>query len=214
MRVLLADDHPTILAGIDHLLRGVPRIQVVGTAGSGDALLELLARTRCDAVVTDYSMPGSRSGDGLTLLGFLRRRWPGLVIVLHTMIESPALLVQARRLGIRHMVSKADASAHLAAALHGALAGGDYLSPTIQATLGTLPSQAHGLSPREYEVIRLYLSGMSLSAIAAQLHRSKQTISTQKRSAMRKLGVVHEVDLVRAFHEHAELAPDPPRPSR
>jgi len=201
MRLLLADDHPTILAGIDALLRGVPRVQVVGMAGDGDQLIDLLGRTACDAVVTDYAMPGSQRGDGLTLLGFLRRRYPGVKLILHTMQDSPAILLQARRLGIRQMVSKADSSGHLAAALQAAMVGGEYFSPAIHERLATADRPSGPLTPREQEVVRLFVSGMNINAIATQLHRSKQTISTQKNSAMRKLGVNHDAGLVRAWLE-------------
>lgn len=198
MRVLLADDHPTVLAGLEALLRPVPLLQVVGTAANSDALLHLLERTACDVLVTDYAMPGGALPDGLAMLGFLRRRFPHLAIVLHTMQESPAVLGQVLRLGIGRIVSKADASGHLAVAVQAARAGGDYLSPAIQALLaGSV--QGPALTPREEEVVRLYVAGLGTTQIAAQLHRSKQTISTQKRSAMRKLGVAHAPALVSAW---------------
>lgn len=212
MRLLLADDHPTILAGMQALLRGVPRVQVVGTAGDGDALIALLERAACDAVITDYAMPGSRRGDGLTLLGFLRRRYPRVILILHTMQESPAILAKARRLGIAQMVSKADASGHLAAALQAAMVGGDYLSPAIAAHLAAASGVPAQLTAREQEVVRLFVSGMSINAIASQLHRSKQTISSQKSSAMRKLEVAHDADLVRKWLQHADAGAGPAPP--
>lgn len=204
MRLLLADDHPTVLAGMEALLRGVARIQIVGMASNGDALVDLLTRLPCDAVVTDYAMPGSLRGDGLTLLGFIQRRWPSVRVIVHTMQESPVILAQVRRLGIRQIVSKGDASGHLAAAIQAAAVGGDYFSPAVQALLQQQPSGDGQLTPREQEVVRLYVSGLTTSAIAEQLHRSRQTISTQKRSAMRKLGVDHDAGLIQAW-----LALDP-----
>jgi len=206
MRVVLADDHPTILAGVDALLRSVPRVQIVATAGNGDALIQRLTSTACDIVVTDYAMPGSQSGDGLALLGFLRRRWPSLRLVLHTMQDSPAILARARQLGIRQMVGKGDASGHLAAALQAAMFDGDYFSPSIQRILQTASTGSALLSPREDEVVRLYVSGMTTTEIAVQLHRSKQTVSTQKRSAMRKLGVRHDAELVRAWLDQRAMS--------
>lgn len=198
MRVLLADDHPTVLAGLDALLRGVPLLHVAGTASNSDELLRLLETTACDILITDYAMPGGIHPDGMAMLGFLRRRFPALAIVLHTMQESLAVLEQVQRLGVTRIVSKADASGHLAASVQAARAGGDYYSPAIQALLAA-GSGGAVLTPREEEVVRLYVAGMGTSQIAAQLHRSKQTISTQKRSAMRKLGVDHDPALVNAW---------------
>lgn len=199
---MLADDHPTILAGLEALLRGLARVEVAGIAADGDALIRLLQRQHCDAVITDYAMPGSQHGDGLTLLGFLRRRWPSLVVILHTMQEFPTILTQARQLGIRHMVSKADAGGHIGAALQSAMVGGEYFSPAISAILRSAPGQDTLLTPREREIVRLFASGMSMTAIAKQVHRSKQTVSTQKRSAMQKLGVEHDAGLLRAWQDH------------
>lgn len=198
MRVVLADDHPTILAGLDAMLGRTPLLQVVAMADSSDALLRVLQQVPCEALVVDYAMPGGTHPDGLALMGFLRRRFPGLAIVLHTMQDSPAVLAQVQQLGIIRMVSKADASGHLAAALQAARVDGAYLSPAISAALGSA-SPSVALTPREEEVVRLYVSGLSTTEIAAHLHRSKQTISTQKRSAMRKLGAHHEPALVQAW---------------
>ena len=199
MRVLLADDHATVLAGMEALLRGIPRLQIVGSAHTTDQLHAMLATRRCDVLVTDYAMPGGTHGDGLSMLRFLRQRHPALRIVVHTMQESPAVLTQIVRCGVPCLVSKADAAGHLAAALEAARVEGHYLSPAIQRLLESGHTARNALSPRETEVIRLYVSGLRTDQIAQRLHRSKQTISTQKRSAMRKLGVDHDAALIGAW---------------
>ncbi|GAB3048847.1 response regulator transcription factor [Stenotrophomonas tumulicola] len=203
MRIVIADDHPTILAGIEALLGPAPRLQVVGRASSVDELLALLSTTPCEAVVTDFAMPGGRNADGLALLSQLCRHPARLQVVLHTMLELPTTLAQARRLGVRHMVGKADASGHLAAALQAAGIGAEYYSPAMQALLerasGSGSNVARPLTPGEQEVVRLFVSGMTVNAIATQLHRSKQTVSARKMNAMRKLGLTHDAELVKAW---------------
>jgi len=208
MRVLLADDHATVLAGMEALLRGVPRLRIMGCARTTDQLHQQLATLRCDTLVTDYAMPGGTHADGLSMLRFLRQRHPALRIVVHTMQESPAVLVQIVRCGVLGIVSKADAAGHLAAALETARVGTPYFSPAIQRLLDAERTARDALSPRETEVIRLYLSGLRTEQIAQQLHRSKQTISTQKRSAMRKLGVDHDAALVRVWASRCGEAPE------
>jgi two-component system capsular synthesis response regulator RcsB len=103
--------------------------------------------------------------------------------------------------------------------VHAAFANSRYVSPTIEKILRTLdpihrdaPGNAQ-LTGRELEVIRLYVSGMTINEIAARLNRSKKTISTQKSSAMRKLNIDREVDL---FHYGVEtgLIPSVMRPAR
>lgn len=203
MRVLLADDHPTILAGLDAILRGLPHVQIVGAAAGSDSLMRLLMTTPCDCLVIDFAMPGGGTPDGLALLGFIRRRYPSLIIVLHSMLEVPAVLVQVQRLGIEVLVSKADSQGHLDAALRAARAGGTYQSPTI-ANLLARPAAISALSAREEEVLRLTAEGLGTGEIAARLHRTKQTISTQKRSAMRKLGVDNTPALLDAWRARAQ----------
>ena len=202
MRVLLADDHPTILAGLECILRGLPHVQIVGTAASSDSLLRRLMTTPCDCLVTDFAMPGADAPDGLALLGFIRRRYPHLIVVLHSMLDIPAVLAQVQRSGIDLLVSKADSHAHLDAALRAARAGGAYQSPTI-ASLLARPAAITALSAREEEVLRLTAEGLGTGDIAARLHRTKQTISTQKRSAMRKLGVETTTALLDAWRARA-----------
>lgn len=81
IKVILADDHPVLIAGILHELSGIHTIDVVGTAFTTTALIDLLARVHCDVLVTDYVMPGGAYGDGMTLLSLLRRHYPQLYLV-------------------------------------------------------------------------------------------------------------------------------------
>ena len=121
--------------------------------------------------------------------------------------------------GIQCIVSKSDLTNHLSLAVHAAFANGHYVSPMIERILRTLepshrdtPGNAQ-LTTRELEVIRLYVSGMTINEIAARLNRSKKTISTQKSTAMRKLNIDREVDLFR-YGIETGLIPSVMRPAR
>jgi two-component system, NarL family, captular synthesis response regulator RcsB len=204
IRVALTDDHPAVLAGIKSVLSKVESIHIVGTASNSTELFDLLGQSNCDVLVADYAMPGGKYGDGLTLLLLLRRRFPDLKIIVFTGIANAPIAQELSRLGIYAVLNKMDEMIHLVAAIHAAFAGANYISPSIKAqqslnSKGQVSSQV--LSRRETEVIRLYLSGLTIQEIAEQLHRAKQTVSAQKVSAMRKLGAKRDTDLFRLAAE-------------
>ncbi|MEA9982991.1 response regulator transcription factor, partial [Herbaspirillum sp. RTI4] len=133
VRVIIADDHPTVLLGIKHALVAGKTIDVVGMAKNSHELIRMLAVEECDVLVTDYSMPGGDYGDGLPLLGLIQRSHPHLHIVVMTMMDNPALLKTLLKNGVRCLVHKSDDVMHLIPAVHAAHAGGQYLSPAITA---------------------------------------------------------------------------------
>ncbi|WP_241332056.1 response regulator transcription factor [Burkholderia cenocepacia] len=214
IRVVLADDHPALLVGVQHGLSSVPTIQLAGTAGNSDELVALLEAGSCDVVVSDYAMPGGSHGDGIALFSYLQRRYPAVKLVVLTMLDNAAVVGALLRIGIACIVSKSDTTDHLIPAIHAAATGGSYYSPSVETvvrTLGTHSSarfadQAPSLSTREIEVVRMYASGMTVNEIADKLNRSKKTISTQKARAMQKLGIDKDIDLLRYAIEHGIVA--------
>ena len=201
IRVAVADDHPAILFGVKHEFSDNRSIVVDGVARNSTELIELLNSTPIDVLVSDYAMPHGHYGDGLALFSLIHQRYPHVRIVVLTMMENPAIL-QTLMTEVRCIVSKSDLMNHLSLAVHAAYANGQYASPSIEKILRTVePTRrsAQGPSPltsRELEVVRLFVSGLTVNEIAARLHRSKKTVSTQKTAAMRKLNIEREVDLV------------------
>jgi two-component system capsular synthesis response regulator RcsB len=196
LRTIIADDHPVVLMGARAALEAGGDIEVVGDASNGDRLVELLASLPCDVVVTDFSMPGGRHGDGLSLIDLIRRRYPRLPVVVLTMVNNPAVLQAMRSRGALGLCDKRAPLREVAVAVRYAAAGRAYMSDTIRRQFDTGGVQATSdtvrLSAREIEVVRLYVGGMSISQIAEQLSRSVKTVSRQKRDAMRKLGIDHD----------------------
>jgi len=201
LRIVIADDHPAILIGNKQALQAMATIEVIATVRNSSELIAVLESQPCDILVTDYSMPGGEYGDGMALFEFIQRRYPMLKIVIMTMLDSPIVLKPLIRSGIRCILSKSDDSTHLIPAIHVASAGGSYFSPAISAMAQELESNTRGavnkseLTKRELEIVRYYTSGLSVTEIADVLSRSKQTISSQKSSAMKKLGIEREADL-------------------
>jgi len=207
IKLALADDHPAVLAGIKHELAAVPTIDIVGTARNSTELIDLLSRVSCDILVTDYAMPGGEYGDGMALLSFLRRRYPALKIIVFTTIDNAAIVGEVSKLGIQAMLNKVDDVTHLIYAIYAVHAGASYFSPAaaqqeLRVRHGRATTErSRQLTLREAEVVRLYLSGLTINEIAEELSRAKQTVSSQKKTAMRKLGIERDADLFRFAHD-------------
>lgn len=200
LRIVIADDHPVLLAGIAHLLQGQPGLDLVGMVKDSTALVDLVSSSSVDVVVSDFSMPHGRYGDGIAMLRFLQRRFPKTRLVVLTGMESPLVLRNILAAGVRCIVSKSDPLDHLLPAVRMAAADGAYQSPEVESRLAAEPDMAdHGavLSKRENEVLRMYAEGLSVIEIAERIGRSRKTVSTQKVAAMRKLNLATDAEV---FH--------------
>ncbi|MQR02233.1 response regulator [Glaciimonas soli] len=207
IRVMFADDHPVMLLGIRQALKEVQTIAYVGDASNSTELVDKLNCTECDVLVTDYGMPGGDYGDGLAMLSFLRRSYPSLKIVVLTMMDNPAMLNVLLAQHVNGVVSKSDDVSHLIPAIHAAYSNGRYLSPAIEEMIGVRTGdKIAGIVPvmltrRETEVIRLLGDGLTVNQISERLNRSKKTISGQKISAMKKLGITRDIDIYKYVME-------------
>lgn len=201
IRVVIADDHPAVLKGITQELAAIDTIALNGVARNSTELIELLDNVACDVLITDYAMPGGEYGDGLALFEFIQRRYTNINLVVITMIDNPAVLQMLINSGMNRLVSKSDDSAYLIPAVHIAYTGGEYFSPSMDAIVQALRLEQNSrrvpgqLTKREVEVVRLFVSGLTVNQVAEHLHRSKQTVSSQKASAMKKLGIERDADL-------------------
>ncbi|AVB19253.1 MULTISPECIES: response regulator transcription factor [Pseudomonas syringae group] len=202
LRVIVADDHPIFLIGLRVVLEQDDLAHVVAEAGNPDALLQALASHACDVLVTDFMMPVERQNDGLRLLQRVRRDFPVLPVIVVTTLSNAGLFQSMLDLGVRGLLSKASLAGELPAAVKGALRGEIFVADSVRRVLREAQQYgpdallaAERLSPRELEVLRLLSAGHTVGQIAAQLNRSKQTVSAQKVGAMRKLGLANDAAL-------------------
>jgi two-component system capsular synthesis response regulator RcsB len=209
MRVILADDHPIFLIGLKVVIEQGHRAQVIAEAMAPDELLEKLREHPCDLLITDFMMPVEDQNDGLRLLERIRREHPTLPIIVVTMLNNAGLFRSMLALDIQGLLSKASMANELPAAIDSVSRGKPFIADSVQQSLREAADYGsdtlvalQDLSPRELEVIRLFATGISVGAIAAQLNRSKQTVSAQKVSAMRKLGLVNDAALFIYLQEH------------
>jgi len=198
-RVIIADDHPIVRVGQKVVIEATGSCKVVGEANGPDQLLDLVANTACDVIVTDFAMPGDQQADGYSLLGLLNRQYPKLPVILVTMFANVATLRAAFSHGARAIVAKSASARELPQALKTVMQGKTFVSECLRLQLDmasvTQTTETPQLSGKEREVVRMLASGMTVSQIAARVNRSISTISKQKSTAMSRLCISTDVDL-------------------
>ncbi|QGZ53720.1 response regulator [Paraburkholderia acidiphila] len=200
LRAIVADDHACIRLGVASLLHATARALVVGEASNTHALAMQLDMTACDVVISDLCMPGLDGEYGpFALLRRLAQTRGAPAVVVLSMVSTPHVLTGLVQHGLNVIVDKRDFAHDLVLAVAAARARAPFLSRRARETLAradaTCAPCAEMPSAREWEVFQLYAQGMSVGQIAQRFQRSRKTISAQKRSTMRKLGLVTERDL-------------------
>lgn len=202
-RIILADDHPLILAGLKALLLDDPTVEVTGHASDGQSALRLAAELNPDVIVLDLSMPGI---NGVRVAQLLRAQCPTCHVLILSVHEDRAYLRRLLELGVSGYVLKRSAPEQLVAAIRAVAAGGVYLDPEIAGMVigrelnpksARILGHAAELSSRETAVLRLAAAGYSNKQLSSRLQIGVKTIETYKTRAMEKLGFETRVELVR-----------------
>lgn len=199
LNVIIADDHPIVLFGIRKSLEQIEGINLVGQFEDSTSLINNIAKLKADILITDLSMPGDKYGDGITLIKYIKRHYPNLSIIVLTMNNNPAILSAVLDLDIEGIVLKQGAPADLPKALLALQKGKKFTPENVSKLLDKVNANGYGdkrLSPKESEVLRLFAEGFLVTEIAKKLNRSIKTISSQKKSAMLKLGVENDIALL------------------
>lgn len=207
MRILLADDHAIVRAGVRQILSDELAPVDIGEAAGEAELARLLAASPWDILVLDISFPGK---SGLDLLKDVHATYPALPVLMLSMHPEEQYAVRALRAGASGYVTKDAAPAELAAAIRKVAAGGRYLSSTFAERLATTIARgddgdvpAHQrLSDREYQVLVKLGAGKTVGAIAAELELSVKTVSTYRARLLEKLGMTTTAELTRYAIEH------------
>lgn len=205
IRVAIADDHQMLVEALQVMLAREPDIAVVGTAGDGAALLELVAQAKPDVVVMDIGMPGMNGIEATQRL--TSGRSPVKVIVLSAYADKRFVL-EALNAGAAGYVAKSSAADELARAIRAVVQGRTYLCPNVAgAVVETVRTQKKSsvkgaaagaaLTPRERVVVRLLAEGRSSAQIASALLIAPSTVDTHRRNIMRKLGLHNVAEITR-----------------
>ena len=214
IRVVIADDHTIVREGLRQLLQAAGDFDVVGEARDGLEALELARKLEFDVLLLDISMPGR---SGMELIKQIRSERPRVRIMVLSMHQEHQYAVRAIRAGASGYLTKESASRELGTALRKVASGGAYITPEVaeQLALGAMPQSdapPHTtLSDREFQVLRLLVSGSAVSEIAQTLNLSAKTVSTHKARLMQKLGVANPSELIRyALHHRLVDDASPP----
>jgi two-component system, NarL family, captular synthesis response regulator RcsB len=222
----MLDDHEVVLSGITYQLEREQGIAVLGTFSASRYLFDYLAKHAPALVHTrhvlllDYAL-GPQDTDGIALIRRLCVQYPASPILIVSGHHQPSIVRLALMAGARGYIGKDCTIAELVDAIRRVADGGKYVHPSLAerndlvpsagaeapAEAGEPASLATLLSPRELEVLRLVLQGIEVRHIAEKLHRSNKTISSQKRSAYRKLGIASDSELFRLERGLFEAAP-------
>jgi two-component system response regulator NreC len=213
-KIVLADDHQVVRLGLRTLLESEPGFQVVGEAVDGLEAVQMAERFSPDVLVLDLLMPRL---NGIEAARQIRARFPHMRIVILSMFDSEAYVVEALSAGASAYVLKGSTTEELVAAVREVLAGKRYLSTSlseraIQAYIQYVQSAKAGeldvvetLTPLEREVLHLTAQGYTNAEIAKMLTLSSRTVETHRAHMMRKLGFHSQVDLVRFALERGIL---------
>lgn len=209
LRIILADDHTIVRYGIRLAVEANGVAQVVAEASNSDELIAAVQTEACDAIVTDYSMPGEITQDGMALVDRLMRIRHDVPIIVVTALRNAAILNKLMAKGVKGIVEKAGGVQELHYALLAVAQGLSYLSPGLQSMLasasivGSRVGHEAKLTTMESEVIRHFVQGLSPTEIAQRLNRSVKTISRHKMSGQRKLGAANSQQLIEYFIRQA-----------
>jgi len=188
VRVLIADDHPVVRAGLQALLAGQPGLQVVGEAASGREVLTLVRQTAPDVLLLDLQMP---EPDGVAVIRELRRQGVRVQVLVLTTFDTDRFILRAIEAGATGYLLKDTPREELFAAIRATARGQPALSPAVASWLvsHTRERGAGVLSAREFEVLRLVAQGTSNKSIAHALAVSEATVKTHLLHIFAKLGV-------------------------
>lgn len=201
--VLLADDHPIVRQGLRHLLEMQPEFKVVGEASDGIAAAQMAERCRPDVMVVDLMMPGL---NGLEVIRQVRQRSPATRIIVLSMHNNDAYVLQALKRGASGYVLKDSASGEVVQAVKQVMLGQRYLSASLAENMielllkqtGNLPKDPYeALTNREREVFQLTAEGWNNTEIAGRLCISPRTVEVHRANLMEKLGLHSQMDVLR-----------------
>jgi DNA-binding NarL/FixJ family response regulator len=203
--VLLADDHRIVLEGLKGLL--ADDFEIVGTVEDGRSLVEQVRRVRPDVVVVDIGMPLL---NGIDAVKQIKKAGLDTKVVFLTMHHDALYAKEAFDAGALGFVLKHSASSELTRAIHEALKGNTYISPTIaqevmqlyRDNVDTRSGTFGSLTLRQREVMQLLAEGKSAKEIAAILHISTRTVEFHKYNMMEQLGIRTSAELVHFAIKH------------
>jgi DNA-binding NarL/FixJ family response regulator len=198
IRIVIADDHPIVRAGLKQILADASDIEVVAEAGDGHEILKLIRKGNVDVVLLDISMPGLMGLDALKQMNAENPKLPILVLSMH---PEEQYAIRVLKAGASGYLTKAAAPEQLIGAIRKVYRGGRYVSAALAEKLalglkvGATGLPHENLSDREYQVLCLISSGKTVKEIAEELSLSEKTISTYRTRILEKMNMKSNAEL-------------------
>ncbi len=203
-RVVLADDHPILLAGLRNLIEAQADLELVGQAATGDLALKMIQEKLPDVAVVDISMPGI---SGIAVARLLADSCPSVRVLVLTVYEERSFVMQAIAAGVRGYLLKRSAAESLVQAIRVVKLDELYIDPSLASELRDAVARKTektlqgddtlGLTEREESVLKYSAQGLTIKEIAARLDLSGKTVETYKARATEKLKLNTRAEIIR-----------------
>ncbi len=191
MKILIADDHSLMLAGVKQALENDHGFEIVGEAGTGPEVMPLIKRRSPEIVLLDLRMPGI---DGLSLLQRIRVEHPEVKVVMCSVSTDPDQIQAAFKRGAAGYILKTINPLDLGSAIRQAVEGTAFHALGLPAMTEETVAKTAGLTDREIEIVKAVSMGLSNKAIAAELWVTVQTVKFHLTSIYRKLGISNRTE--------------------
>ena len=198
IRILIADDHAIVRAGLKQFIVDQPDMQITGEAATGSETIALVRASQFDVVLLDISMPDKNGIDTLKTLKYMH---PELPVLMLSGFSEDKYAVNLLRAGAAGYLNKEAASTQLVGAIRTVVLGRKFVSPALaqilaQGVTGEADQPLHGeLSQREFQIFCKLAAGAAVSKIADELHLSVKTVSTYRSRVLEKMGMKSNADL-------------------
>lgn len=199
-RVLLADDHALVRAGIRALLSAIEGVDVIAETGNGLEALRVIQDLRPDIVLLDVTMPGL---SGLEVLEESKKLFPDLRVIILTVHDAAEYAMQALRAGAAGYLPKSAAADELQLAIEIVSRGETYVSGEVsrrtllEYSKGQIEHPLARLTPRQREILTLIAEGLSTKSIGRRLNISVKTVESHRAQLMERLDIHDVAGLVR-----------------
>jgi two-component system invasion response regulator UvrY len=198
IRILIADDHAIVRAGLKQFIADQPDMEVAGEAATGNEAIQLARAGGFDVLLLDISMPDK---NGIDTLKTVKQARPELPILMISGYAEDQYAVNLLRAGAAGYLNKDAASSQLVGAIRTVVCGRKFVSPALAQILadgvtGDADQPLHGeLSQREFQIFCKLAGGAAVSKIADELHLSVKTVSTYRTRVLEKMGMKSNADL-------------------
>ena len=193
LRILLADDHNVVRAGLRALIDAQPDMEVVGEAGDGEESVKLAKQLHPQVVVMDCALPGM---NGLQATRAIIQDSPDTSVLMLSMHSENTWVRHAIEAGAKGYVLKNALDLELSAAIRKVAAGETVFDPKVEQRAGLKGERSAALTPRELEVLQMIVDGKSNKEIATALDLSANTVAVHRANIMNTLGIHKTAELV------------------